>query len=361
MASPPAEPESPDLITDKAPPIDPSKPPNDPEPPSITGASYSLLVLQTYLSKTNTHINRINKYLPFPSPLFSQYHQHLLTLPTQPHRLLSTTRNLDLTLSTLCYTSSFLSALLRPSPSSRLLASKHPSRLSISLGPFSSLLSETRTVLRLFGLLGIYPSIYTSFLSPCLSRLSATNNAPSSTSSSTTDQPAKTEDPILTTLARLQILAGFAFQILENIAFLGDKGIIRGIRPETRGKMWLWCCRAWGVGVALDLGRLAREWVLRGGEEDPPFSEKEEDEAEGNEGKEGQRGKGREREEARKEFLERWTRQVVVSACYAPMTVHYSLEGGLMSEKLVSLCGLVASAVSLREAWSGTEEGDQEV
>ncbi|KAL8760562.1 MAG: hypothetical protein Q9184_003257 [Pyrenodesmia sp. 2 TL-2023] len=355
MTTPPAEPESPDRITDKPPPMDPSNPPPGPRIPSNTKPSSSLFILQTYLSKTNTRVNRINKYSPSPphsSP--SPHTTSTANTPIQLHRLLSTTRNLDLTLSTLCYTSSFLSALLRPS-SPHLPTNKTPplrslpSSLSTSLAPLASLLSETRTVLRLFGLLGIYPSIYNSFVSPFLSQLtsSSADDAPLST-----NNPPK-EDPILTSLARLQIIAGLAFQALENIAFLGDKGILRGIRPETRGKMWLWCCRAWGVGVALDLGRLGREWVLRR-REDPLFTEGVYQEGKGSGGVQRER-----REMERREVQERWMRQVVVSACYAPMTVHYSLEGGLMSEKLVSLCGLVASAVSLRDAWRSTEgEGD---
>ncbi len=81
-------------------------------------------------------------------------------------------------------------------------------------------------------------------------------------------------------------------------------------------------------------------------------------------GKEGERGqndnKGMGVEGEREEVWKSWKRQVVVSACYAPMTVHYSLERGLMSEKWVSLCGLAASVVSLREAWRSTpKEGDQ--
>lgn len=114
------------------------------------------------------------------------------------------------------------------------------------------------------------------------------------------------------------------------------------------------------MGVALDLGRLGREWVLRG-REDPLFTEDVYEDGKGDQAVQMERGMDRDRD--RKEVQERWTRQVVVSACYAPMTVHYSLEGGLMSEKMVSLCGLVASAVSLREAWRSTEEkqGDQKV
>ena len=51
---------------------------------------------------------------------------------------------------------------------------------------------------------------------------------------------------------------------------------------------------------------------------------------------------------------EDWLRQLKVNAAYAPMTVHYSLENGLLKESAVGVLGLIASGISLMDAWKKT-------
>lgn len=83
--------------------------------------------------------------------------------------------------------------------------------------------------------------------------------------------------------------------------------------------------------VVLDLGRLVRVRALRGREE----AEKE--------------GK---MERVRDE--ERWWREMYVDAAYAPLTVHWSLENGCVSEAWVGFLGMVAGAVGWRGLWAET-------
>ncbi|KAL8965659.1 MAG: hypothetical protein Q9183_003746 [Haloplaca sp. 2 TL-2023] len=132
--------------------------PSPSSPPSASPAK-PLHPSPTYLSKTTAHINHIN-------------------------RLISTTANLDLTLSTLGYTLAFLSTILpSPTPTSsspplrKTTSIQNPKlvsplrlpslfhlRASLSeasprLKILASLISEARTILRLFGLLSLFPAI----------------------------------------------------------------------------------------------------------------------------------------------------------------------------------------------------------
>ncbi|KAI4122353.1 MAG: hypothetical protein LQ338_005868 [Usnochroma carphineum] len=294
-------------------------------PPRDLPPAYRFAVLQGYIARFNTRIKRIDK-------------------------LLSTTQNLDLTLGTLSYTLSLLHSLL---PYSSITTTRYKpnstpllSRLSSSLPPLSNLLSETRTILRLFSLLSLYTSALSTF---------RTDHLFLSPSSKPESSPQPQDDRILTHLARLQLISGTIFQVLENLAFLGDKAVVR-IPWEKRARMWLWCSRAWGVSVGLELGRLGREWVLRPlffGEDDEG-SDKEDDEGEGGQVSDNLSQKRRRDGPRRKAMMEKWRREVLVNACFAPMTLHYSVEGGLLGEGWLSLLGAVASWLSLREAWRET-------
>lgn len=57
--------------------------------------------------------------------------------------------------------------------------------------------------------------------------------------------------------------------------------------------------------------------------------------------------------EAREREEGRWWREIVVNLAYAPMTVHWSLEGGLLSEAQVGMLGVVVGCVGIGEAWRG--------
>ena len=52
----------------------------------------------------------------------------------------------------------------------------------------------------------------------------------------------------------------------------------------------------------------------------------------------------------------KYWRSVATTSAYAPMTLHYSLENGLLSEQVIGVLGLGASVVGLGEVWRGTAE-----
>lgn len=51
---------------------------------------------------------------------------------------------------------------------------------------------------------------------------------------------------------------------------------------------------------------------------------------------------------------EKWWRDVTVNSAYAPMTVHWSLEEGLLGETWIGALGLLAGLVGFRQAWKET-------
>ena len=57
---------------------------------------------------------------------------------------------------------------------------------------------------------------------------------------------------------------------------------------------------------------------------------------------------------AEREEQARWWREVGVNAAYAPMTVHWSTEEGILGEGSVGALGIVAGYLGIREAWRKT-------
>jgi hypothetical protein len=71
-------------------------------------------------------------------------------------------------------------------------------------------------------------------------------------------------------------------------------------------------------------------------------------------GKEGVDAVGEKEEKIqRMQASARWWRQVVANAAWAPLTVHWSVEGGVLGDGAVGMLGMVAGGVALREAWRG--------
>ncbi|KAL8992512.1 MAG: hypothetical protein Q9169_007043, partial [Polycauliona sp. 2 TL-2023] len=293
----------------------------------------------TYPKATTTSTTSIGTFspspLPSPAPPITK-----ADLPSP--RLLNDTSSLDLVLSTTSYTLALISSLLPFSSSSTSTPSPSPKpHLSARTAKLASLLSETRTTLRLFGLVPIYTGIYSTYLTP-----SAKSTIPTTLFSLSTLQQLITP---------AQILAGTIFQILENLAWLGDKEILP-LSAKRRGKYWIWCCRAWALYVFLELARLLQA---------RPQSRQFHDDASTKLGGEGEKSlhsiNGEEKDATREEGLgvkeeqETWLRNMKINLAYAPMTLHYSFANGLMNDGTVALCGVLASYWGLKGVWKKTE------
>ena len=49
-----------------------------------------------------------------------------------------------------------------------------------------------------------------------------------------------------------------------------------------------------------------------------------------------------------------WWKDLIVNGAYYPMTFHWSLESGLLTEIQIGILGVIAGGMGLREVWSKT-------
>lgn len=246
-------------------------------------------------------------------------------------RLLSRTSTLDKTLLTVSYTLHLLHSVLAKTP--RLSAS----RLTTSLTPLTVIFDDFRVFLRLWGLLGIYSWGVSTYLTP-------------------------PGDRRVRAITWGQVVACALYQGLENGAYLAGKGVLAW-KEDRIARAWVWSGRAWCAYVALELARLGYEWEELTGQElgrraRKPVEVKET----GVVGTEGEVvGKGelemrmnKVEDEGLKEKWGKWYRDVGVNMAYAPMTVHYSLENGILGEGAIGGLGAVVGALSIGQAWNET-------
>jgi hypothetical protein len=250
--------------------------------------------LPLYLKKTNRRLEHLNTILSTPSET-------------------------DTFLLTLCYTSLLTSTVLSSislrqihkaalqiiekaislPPNTTVIIDTStipPSKLLITaqrLKALSDLISDFRIFARLWGLLGIWKW-----------------------GKSTAENPP--EDVVVRRLVYSQVVVNIFYQYLENGAYLSSKGVM-GWSSEKQNSAWIWSSRFWMAHVGLDFIRLYREWTLR---------------------------KKRGSEEER--------REMVVNLAYAPLTVHWSLEKGLVGDFWVGLLGSVAGVAGFGALWKNT-------
>ncbi|OBT90693.1 hypothetical protein VE02_00491 [Pseudogymnoascus sp. 03VT05] len=221
-------------------------------------------------------------------------------LLTHFSRIISTPTGTDATLLSLGYTSLAVSSLLtRLSPSSP----KH-ALTARRLAALYALCSDVRMFARLFGLFGMWQWGKSALLSP-------------------------SADPVERGIVNAQVLVNTIYQLLENGAYLSSKGVL-GWTPEKQGWAWMWSSRCWATHTALEFVRLARERQVRK-----------------RKAVVGEKG-----EEAVKDLA--WKREVWINAGYAPLTIHWSLEGGIISPLTVGLLGAFVGAVKMNRLWEAT-------
>ncbi|PBP18555.1 hypothetical protein BUE80_DR010682 [Diplocarpon rosae] len=256
--------------------------------------------LPLYLTKTDQTLYKISNILASPS----QTDALLLTLGYSSLLASSLLANISLSRIRLQALSLIEKAISLP-PGKTLSIS--PSEISPSLllivsqrlKAFSTLISDFRIFARLWGLVSLYT----------WGKSTWTHGG---------------GDSIARGIVAAQVLINIAFQYLENGAYLASKGIV-GWSEKKQGRAWLWSSRFWAAHVGLEFVRLGRERVVRGKE-------------------------WKEREE------EGWWRELVVNAAYAPLTLHWSLEKGLVSEFWVGIFGSVAGIAKMREIWRQSGE-----
>ncbi|EXJ84374.1 hypothetical protein A1O3_05041 [Capronia epimyces CBS 606.96] len=208
----------------------------------------------------------------------------------------------------------YISRLIGRTPSKLPAGALAPVASTSFLTPLGSLVSDTRTTLRLTGLIPLY-----IWLKTLLSKKSAAEM-----------------DPGLRRVALLQCAGYIGYQAMENIYHLVGKGVVPADVVAKRGGInkWVaWSCRAWLVGVAADFLRLWREAQL----DQPKRLTK----------------SVREREE----YDRKWWNEFRVAAYWLPLAIHYSLyPGGIkgMNNGLVGVLGVLAGLNNFRSQWAAT-------
>lgn len=181
------------------------------------------------------------------------------------------------------------------------------------LTPLGALISDTRTSLRLTGLIPLY-----IWMKTLLSR-----------------KTSKEMDPALHRIALLQCAGYIGFQLIENIYHLAGKGVVPVSVLEKRGGVakWVaWSCRAWLVGVSSDFLRLWREAEL-----------------------EKSRAATRSAKE-KEEFDRKWWNEFMTAAYWLPVAVQYSNypEGVGLNTGVIGFLGMMAGLTNFRNAWAAT-------
>jgi hypothetical protein len=186
--------------------------------------------------------------------------------------------------------------------------------LSKRLSALSSLLSEARMILRLWALLGMYfwarGLVRRTFLS-------------SSSSTEKEKEPSSSSSKAATALEYLRLILCVTFQALENGAYLSSRGVMSWT-PAEQGRAFKWSARLWGAYVGIELGKLAAERL--GG------------------------GFGAKSKAERSE----WTKKTARQLAWAPLTLHWGSEKGLVSEMTVGAVASIPGIIQLRDLWAST-------
>ncbi|RCI16841.1 hypothetical protein L249_3035 [Ophiocordyceps polyrhachis-furcata BCC 54312] len=251
------------------------------------------------------------------------------------HRCLETRAGADVVLLFLCYASrlggSLLEALSRPilrhsarrfvaaafklpPAATVVLSATAPQppmavsalRLGRRLKALSAMISETRTVGRLWGLLGLYFAAKRLVLRSC-------------------DGGDDDDDDAFfdVGLAYAQIASLIVFQAAENVAFLSSKAVLP-YPPVTQARLALLSVRAWGLYIGMELARLLVDRSRK------PLCSSDAKSAIG------------------------WRKSFWRNMAWAPLTAHWGTPTGLLPDLAVSLLAAYPATGSMVDLWRET-------
>lgn len=293
-----------------------------------------------------------SKPTPFPlGALLAATPSNIDAFLARLNRCLSTPSGIDTTLLFLCYTSRLTgsalaalsrSALRRSAREWIALAASLPPRTTLLFGAASSaslpstaaatvaltlatrlralsgLLSEARTILRLWALLGMY-FWARGLVQKTVRALRARGQAGVGGDEKIT--PADERQTVVDAgIAYSQLAVCIVFQVLENGAYLSSKGVL-GWSPETQVRAGRWSARFMGVHIGIELGRLAAEAF---GVVPPKVP-----------------GGG----------VDAWRSQVIRNMAWVPLTIHWGSEKGFVGDWMVGLLACIPGTIQMRQLW----------
>jgi hypothetical protein len=193
--------------------------------------------------------------------------------------------------------------------------------LATRLKNLGSLASEARTIARLWALVGMY-----FWAKRLVLNLVAARSSGGSEKAAAAGQG---ESKMATLVSWAQLLSCGAFQVLENGAYLSGRGVL-GWTPAQQGKAYVVGARFLGIYTALELGRLLAEFVAR---RDRDYSA----------------ATAEERAE-----VDALRRSAAINMAWAPLTVHWSVDGGFLTDLVVGAGGCIPGVIQMSKLWRET-------
>lgn len=114
-------------------------------------------------------------------------------------------------------------------------------------------------------------------------------------------------------IVKVEAYSSLIYQILEDVAYLSSKGVIK-ISPKLEGKIWILSCVFWALYVQLELIRLAKVIITSKGKIIP------------------------------------W-KEVFVNSAWLPLTIHWSMEKGFLGDRGIGFFGAAASLPNAIGQW----------
>ncbi|KAF2851477.1 hypothetical protein T440DRAFT_467739 [Plenodomus tracheiphilus IPT5] len=196
----------------------------------------------------------------------------------------------------------------------------------------AEVISDYRIFVRLWGLVGIYTWARGTYLTPL-------------------PDDADKKEKLVRGLTWCAIASCVGFQVLENGAYLASKGALTtsswtgDVGKARENAWWLWSSRFWAAYVGVEIAKLGVEWYYHVKRPTP---------TQGGDGE--KEDKLARDEEVKRSALENWVwwKDLASNVAYAPMTLHWSREKGLLSDWGVGACGMVAGGAMLADAWRKT-------
>ncbi|XWW94764.1 hypothetical protein V2A60_002712 [Cordyceps javanica] len=199
--------------------------------------------------------------------------------------------------------------------------------LAQRLQAYSGMISEMRTMGRLWGLLGLYSALK-GLAARTFSSSPAARKARGQDDDPLSDESA--EKTFATLVAWAQVLCLVVFQACENAAYLGSKKILP-IRPRSQGRLAILSVRFWGAYVAMEMAKHLAERARRLSATSVKTA----------------------REEQRA-WHEGWRKAFYRNAAWAPLTMHWGTPGGLLPDVMVALFALYPATGGMRDLWRST-------
>lgn len=210
-------------------------------------------------------------------------------------------------------------------------------RAARSLESLSAVISDFRIFMRLWGLLGMYQWGKSAILQP-------------------------SKDKVTRRVTYAQVAVNTIYQVLENGAYLSSKGVM-GWSADKQNKAWLWSSRMWAAHVALEFVKLGHGMLKVKGRAHGNIKDNLVDIGTGYDQMKVEKLAEDVVEESKlvadaavKKAKEdkAWTDGFIKNSAYAPLTLHWSVDGGLVSPFVVGALGTIVGLVNVGNQWRAT-------